>query len=239
MSITALPPRYRVGERMIEALIQSLPDLEPGEPMVLTGVSWPNYERLLVERDRLRPGVRLTFDRGRLEIMTVSRMHERWKSVLARLVETLALAQRIPHVCSGNLTIRREDLERGLEPDVCYYVQNAARMIEMRELDLTRDPPFDLVIEAEYSNTIDRRLSLLDSLGVQEVWRYNGKLLRVMLRGAAGGYEEATVSRAFPQLPLTDLQRFLDRMGTTDDTTLAREFFEWAQRELVPLPANP
>ena len=60
MSTAALPPRYRVGERMIEALIQSLPDLEPGEPMVLTGVSWANYERLLVERDRLRPGVRLT-----------------------------------------------------------------------------------------------------------------------------------------------------------------------------------
>ena len=164
--------------------------------------------------------------------MTVSRMHERWKSVLARLVETLALALRIPLVCSGNLTIRRQDLERGLEPDVCYYVQNATKMIELRELDLTRDPPFDLVIEAEYSHTIDRRLSLLDSLGVQEVWRFNGKLLRVMLRGANGGYEEATVSRAFPQLPLTELQAFLDRMGTTDDTTLAREFFEWAQRKL-------
>src|SRR5687768_12899137 len=101
MSTATIPARYRTGQRMTEALIEALPDLdlEPGEPIVLTGVSWGMYERLLVERDRLRPGVRLTYDRGRLEVMTVSRIHERWKGVLGRLIEALTMELRIPLVC--------------------------------------------------------------------------------------------------------------------------------------------
>jgi Uma2 family endonuclease len=238
VSTATTPPRYRVGERMTEALIQALPDLEPGDPMVLTGVSWAMYERLLAERDRVRPGVRLTYDRGRLEIMTVSRIHERWKGVLARLIEALTQELRIPLVCGGNLTIRREDLERGLEPDECYYVQNALAMVPMRELDFTRDPPFDLVVEVEQSRTIGSRLGVLDALGVREVWLYNGQSVRVLHRQPAGGYWEGPASAAFPQLPPAELGQFLSRIGQVDDTTLVLEFVDWVRRTLVPPPAS-
>lgn len=235
---TATPPRYRAGQRMAEALIEALPDLEPGEPMVLTGVSWAMYERLLVERDRVRPGVRLTYDRGRLEIMTVSRLHERWTGALARLIGALTQELRIPIVCGRSLTIRREDLERGLEPDECYYVQNALRMVPMRELDFTRDPPFDLVVEVEQSRTIGSRLGVLDALGVREVWLYNGQALRVLHRQAEGGYQEGPASAAFPQLPPAELERFLARVGQVDDTTLVLEFVDWVRRTLVPPPSE-
>jgi Uma2 family endonuclease len=239
MSTATTRPGYRVGERMVQALIASLPDLEPGDPMVLTGVSWAMYQRLLVERDRLRPGVRLTYDRGRLEIMTVSRVHERWKGVLARLIERLTEELRIPLVSGGNLTISREDLERGLEPDECYYVQHALEMVPLRELDFTRDPPFDLAIEVEQSRNIgSRRLSVLDDLGVREVWLYNGRSLRALHRQTEGGYEERPTSAAFPQLPLAELGRFLARIGQVDDTTLALEFVDWVRKTLVPPPAQ-
>lgn len=239
MNTAALPPRFRAGGRMIEALIQSLPDLEPGEPMVLTGVSWAMYERLLVERDRVRPGVRLTFDRGRLEIMTVSRIHERWKGVLARLIERLAEELLIPIVCGGNLTIRREDLERGLEPDECYYVQNALQMVPMKELDFTRDPPFDLVVEVEQSRTIASRLPVLGALGVREVWLYNGRSLRVLHRQPDAEYRDGPTSAAFPQVPPAELERFLGRVGQIDDTALVLEFIDWVRRTLTPPTANP
>jgi Uma2 family endonuclease len=197
------------------------------------------YERLLIERDKIRKDIRLTYDHGRLEIMTVSRTHERWKSVLARLLEMFAFALRIPLVSSGNLTIRRQDLARGLEPDVCYYVQNANAMSEVRELDLSRDPPFDLVLEVEYSQTVETRLPILDSLGVNEVWRFDGNKLRVLLRQPQGGYRETTKSAAFPQLPIAEFEGFLRRTGTMNDTELAWQFFEWVQRTLVPPAANP
>lgn len=239
MSAGTLAPRERAGIRFAETLLETLPDLELSEPMVLHAVPWDMYERLLVERDNVRKDVRLTYDRGRLEIMTVSRTHERRKTVLARLVDMFAFALRIPIAGSGNLTIRREDLERGLEPDVCYYVQNADTMSEIRELDLSRDPPFGLVLEVEYSQTIDTRLPILDALGVREVWRYDGTTLQVLLRQPGGGYQVATASAAFPQLPLGELERFLRRAGTVDDTALSWEFFDWVRSTLVPPPAQP
>lgn len=239
MSTATTPPNYPGWTPTFEGLIERLPKLEPGEPMVLTGVSWATYERLLAERDRVRPGVKLTYDRGRLEIMTVSRVHERWKKVLARLIEALTLELRIPLVSGGNLTIKREDLERGLEPDECYYVQHALEMVPMRELDFTRDPPFDLAIEVEQSRNIGSvRMGVLDALGVCEVWLYNGRSLRALHRQTQGGYEERPTSAAFPQLPLNELERFLARIGQIDDTTLTLEFVDWVRNTLVPPPAQ-
>jgi Uma2 family endonuclease len=239
MSTATIPPRIRAGTRMAEALIEALPDLEPGEPMVLTNIPWAAYERLLVERDRLRSSVKLTYDRGRLEIMTVSRVHERWKGVLSRLIEALTFELRIPIVAGGNLTIRREDLERGLEPDECYYVQHALEMVPMRELDFTRDPPFDLAIEVEQSRNIgSARMAVLDALGVREVWLYNGRTLRVLHRQPAGGYEEQPFSAALPQVPPNELERFLSRIGQVDDTTLTLEFVDWIRKTLVEPPTQ-
>ena len=95
----------RGGQQMAEALVDALPELEIEQPIVLNGVAWETYERLLVERDHTRPGVRLVYDRGRLEIMSVTLTHERWKKVLARLLETLALALDILF-CPRNPTTR-------------------------------------------------------------------------------------------------------------------------------------
>ena len=233
MIATATPVRMRGGQQIAEALVDALPELEIEEPIVLNGVAWETYERLLLERDRTRKGVRLVYDLGRLEIMSVTRIHERWKTVLARLIETLALALRIPIVGSGNLTIKREDLEKGLEPDVTYHVQNAERMLGIGELDLTRDPPFDLAVEIEYSRSIIDRLPILDALKVREVWRYDGEQLRVLIRRPEGGYTEASASEAFPQVPLDIWNGFLKRVGTVEDTKLAREFYDWAIQNLT------
>ena len=41
-------------------------------------------------------------------------------------------------------TFRREDLEKGLEPDQCYYITNEPKIRGKLELDLSVDPPPDL-----------------------------------------------------------------------------------------------
>ena len=45
------------------------------------------------------------------------------------------------------MTCKRADLQRGFEPDNCYYVRNEAVMRSKTELDLSTDPPPDLAIE--------------------------------------------------------------------------------------------
>src|SRR5436190_459799 len=88
---------------------------------LLSGIDWSSYVgfgELLGERH-----VRLTYDRGSLELMTLSPKHEHGKRLLGRLVETLTEELDIGIASYGSMTFRREDLERGLEPDECYWIR--------------------------------------------------------------------------------------------------------------------
>jgi Uma2 family endonuclease len=200
-------------------------------PAVLHDVSWEFYEQAL--REVGDQHIFLTYDRGELEIMAPSSYHEIYKKLIARFIEILTLELDIPIASAGSTTFRRKDLKRGLEPDECYYVQNEARMRRPRgKLDLKRDPAPDLVIEMEYTrHTIDR-LGIYAALRVPEVWRYDLSRLTVMLLQKDGSYAESENSAAFPFLPMADFARFLARQGSTDETTLVREFRDWVRANL-------
>lgn len=222
--------------------------------VVLSGLTWADYQRLKEARSAAgRKAVRITYDRGVAEVytvgwghsptnrgplpgpteggrMTVGNRHERWKSLIGRLLEAIALARRTPLIGAGNVTISREDLDRGFEPDTCYYVRNAAHVLEVRELDFRHDPPPDLAIEIEISQEVVECLPLYAAMGVPEVWRWDGGRLTVLHRTPAGEYTEATASLAFPVVPPTVLASYLSRAGTVDDTTLCLELFRWAEQ---------
>src|SRR4051794_33080214 len=112
--------------------------------VVLNGVSWSTYQSLLAEVGD-RP-IRLTFNQGRLEIMSPSFLHERVKTIIRHLIEVYAEAMEIHIEGAGSTTFDREDLQKGLEPDECYYIAHADAVIGKRDLDLTIDPPPDLAI---------------------------------------------------------------------------------------------
>src|SRR5205823_13742873 len=90
--------------------------------MLLTGISWQTYESLLTDFGD-RP-IRLTYDRGSLEIMAPAFRHEGTAKWIGELVEVLAEELSVPYFGAGSTTFRREDLERGLEPDECFYFTN-------------------------------------------------------------------------------------------------------------------
>jgi len=200
---------------------------DPAAKVVLRGVSWDFYENFLREVDNQRIRVFLTYDRGALEIMAPSPYHERYKTLIARFIETLTMELNIPIVSGGSTTFRREDLERGLEPDECYYIQHEAQVRETREVNLLRDPPPDLVLEMDYTpHELDRE-SIYAALGVPEIWRYNIRRLEVLLRQPDGSYQVSTTSATFPFLPMRELERFLLMRNTLDETTVVRRFRDW------------
>ncbi len=96
------------------------------QSFVLYDVSWEFYERFLEELND-RP-IRLTYDRGALEIISPARSHEYWKRMIARLIDMLTLVLGIPVASGGSTTFRHRALERGLEPDECYWIANEARL---------------------------------------------------------------------------------------------------------------
>src|SRR5437016_14579802 len=101
-------------------------------------VSWQEYESLLKEYDE-RP-VRLTYDRGTLEIMILSLGHEGFSYLLGRFVDVLTEELDIPMKAGRSTTFKREELERGLEADNCYWIQHERAMRGKRRFDGRRDP---------------------------------------------------------------------------------------------------
>src|SRR5579884_552502 len=204
-------------------------DIPAEQRLVLSGIDWPAYVAfgdLLGERH-----VRLTYNAGELEFMTLSPEHERAKKLLARLLEALTEELDIDIAGYGSMTCRREDLDRGLEPDECYWIAHEPQVRGRHDIDLDRDPPPDLALEVEISRSALDRLGLYASLDVSEVWRWDGQTLRVCILQADGSYAESQQSKAFPFLPVADLVRFLTGDENQSETKRLRAFRTWVREQ--------
>ncbi len=89
---------------------------------VFHGVGWEEYTQALADLEAAGSRAHVTYDNGEMEIMTNGDLHERAKTALGRLIETYALEADIPITGLGQITCRRQDLLKGLDPDECYYV---------------------------------------------------------------------------------------------------------------------
>lgn len=194
--------------------------------VVMEGISWDTYQRMLADIGEGR--TRLTYDEGRLEVMSPSPFHEKLKKLIGRLLEAYADAIEIELEGFGSMTCAREDLKKGLEPDECYYVQNAPAVMGRDDIDLTVDPPPDLAIEVEVSRSSVSRQPIYFALGVGEVWVFRAGKLIPMLRGAES-YEPATASRCFPDLPLDQFYEFVVIAQQQSQSAASKALREWVR----------
>ena len=195
--------------------------------LVLEGVSWATYGRLVAELDRR--GIRLAYDQGRLEIMSPSFLHEIRKRQIGRMIEVLAEELDLEIVGGGSTTFRREDARRGIEPDECYWLANALAVAQKTEIDLATDPPPDLAIEVDLtSDSLDKQ-PIYASLRIPEVWRYDGRTLAVLRLEPDGVYAAAERSLSFPQLSISSLLRFLELRQSIGERRWTREFRAWVR----------
>lgn len=157
--------------------------------ILLEGVPWAAY---VVLRDAIdSPGVRMTYLEGALEIMSPSRSHEVEKTQIARLIELFCLERDIPLFGYGSTTFRKEDKERGLEPDECY------------SRDADKDVP-DIALEVVKSHGSIDKLDVYRGLGVREVWVFEeGAFQLFALR--AERYERIAKSEVMPEVDLARL----------------------------------
>jgi Uma2 family endonuclease len=193
-----------------------------GNRLVLYNVPWPTYRHLL----RLfgESHVRLTYDRGTLEIMTLTFGHENQGYILGRFIDALTEELGLPVAGGGSTTFKRRRKKRGLEPDACYWIANEPLVRGKARLDLRTDPPPDLVLEVDVTHSSLDRMAIYAALGMPEVWRYDGRRLSFHTLGADGRYTEQPNSRAFPFLTPADLMRFLALCGQADVNTVVRQF---------------
>jgi Uma2 family endonuclease len=199
--------------------------------LVLSDVSWRLYDTLLQEITG-RP-LRVSYYKGRIEIMSPLPKHDKWKWRIGRMIGILTLELNIPMTPLGSTTFRREDEEVGLEPDDCFYIEHAAAVHDKDRIELPADPPPDLAVEIDITHRSVAREPIYAALGVPELWRFDGTRLAVLGLTADGKYEERPTSRAFPLLPMDEFRHYLDLMRTTDDTTAMRQFQQWVRSSLT------
>ena len=201
--------------------------IPPEQRVTLYNVSWETYERLLADlQDSSAP--RMTYDRGTLEIMSPSSEHERYNRIAAQIVEELAVEMNVNFDSLGSTTFRRGDIDRGFEPDSCFYIQNAARVRGKKRIDLTVDPPPDLVIEIDITSPSLDKFPIFAQVGVPEVWRFDGSQLAIY-ELVGGDYQERDTSIAFPAITASEVTTFIKESETMDRPEWARKVRAWAR----------
>jgi Uma2 family endonuclease len=205
----------------------------PRQRLVLNGITWEGYVKL---SDLLGKLVRINYDRGLLEIMTTYSPHELLKTVIGMLLGVVAEEFLIPMKCVGSTTLRRQDVDKGLEPDLIYYLASMSRVRDWRKLDLNVDPPPDLCVEIEISRSVVDRLRIYAGLGIPELWRCDGQTLEAWRLRPDGQYERCPHSPSLPFVPLDEVLSLVGQhLDSGDDGAWLRVVRAWVRQRLGPL----
>lgn len=205
--------------------------------LLLQGVRWLTYEMLL--QDLSEQAVRMTYDRGRLEIMAPSFRHEGCSVVLGQFIRVMAQEFKLPFKSGRTTTFRNPEMQRGLEADDCFYIESLPRILGKLDIDLAVDPPPDLALEVEISPGALDRMEVYAALRVPQVWRLNRDGLRIYCLGQDGKYAAAAESPTFPGVAPAMLITYLQQGLTIDETSLVESFRAWVRQEVIARRPQP
>ena len=59
-------------------------------------------------------------------------------------------------------------------------------------------------------------MGIYGALRVPEIWRFDGRILQVLLRQQDGSYRESPTERGFPAVPMHEIARFATMEGIRD-----------------------
>jgi Uma2 family endonuclease len=189
------------------------------------GVGWEEYEEL-IEQVGEASALRISFDNGTLQVMTVSPEHERYTRFIDRLVGTLSVRLRLNVLFYGSTTMRRKIRGKGNEPDACFYVQNAAAIGNRMQIDFDVDPPPDIVVEVDIHHDTRNKFPIYAALCVPEVWRFDGDQFTIHLL-EHDDYRQAQSSAALPMLTSRLMTEQLKKLETDGELLTILAFEQW------------
>jgi Uma2 family endonuclease len=159
--------------------------------------------------------------------MVLSFEHEEINRLVADVFAAIADAMGIDFVNAGSTTLRRRDLDRGFEPDTGFYIANASSIRRKKNVDLPDDPPPDLVVEIDITRSSIDKLGIYAAMGVREVWRYDGKAVRILGLGEQNLGARPT-SAFLPGLTSADVSRFVEEARTKPRSMWLKQVRDWA-----------
>ncbi len=195
----------------------------------LTGVDWETFEKLAATTR----GGRFAFDRGALEIMSPGPLHEQHAGHLGEFVRIVTRSLRIPRMSMRSTTWKRQEADRGIEADDCFYFTPAkiatANAARARGSNDSNDYPApDLAVEVDLSAPRIDRASIYATIRVAEVWRFVDGKARIEHLGQDGTYKRSRSSRFLPVRD-SDIQRWLIDEDLNDEAAWEQRLEAWAR----------
>lgn len=197
--------------------------------VVFNHVSWNTYLALAAEDNR--PGKRICYDQGVMEIMSPGMLHEHISALISRMINVFTEEHEIDACSSAGTTFKRDDVERGFEADESYYITNCKAVLGKDEVDLSFDPPPDLAVEVDISRSSMPKMPIYRSIGVPELWRYDGQAMLVYVLQQNGEYEQTDSSSVLPNFPFIEAQTVLERRQEESETSLIKKFREFVRSQ--------
>ena len=212
-----------------EATVEMIGRMSADSVLVQHGISWNDYEELL-DAVGEASSLRICYDEGTLQVMTLSQRHEKYSTLIERMVDRLSSFLRVRVLFYGSATMKKRQKQKGVEPDACFYVQNAAVVGTKDEIDFNTDPPPDVVVEIDLHHDSISKFPIYAALGVPEFWRFDGNVMTIYhLR--QGQYQPSEASESLPLLTGAVLTEFLARTSKEDQYDILSAFEEWLKRQ--------
>ena len=194
---------------------QALQSQDPEDRYLTTGVSWHQYEALLVQLGD-RPGFRVTYLDGVLEIVSPSLRHEDTKSRIGDLLLIYFLETDTEYYPKGSTTFWQQERQGGTEADESYCIGTDKALP-------------DLAIEVIVTSGGLNRLEVYSRLQGPEVWfwHHDGFSLYHLREETSSafiqtyGYEEIVHSELLPHLDVDLLAAYVRH---PNPLTAAKEF---------------
>jgi Uma2 family endonuclease len=201
---------------------------EPAGCMVLLrDVPWIAYQAL--RRAERNDHLRMTYDGGELEIMSPFKRHGKIATLLDHMIHAWTRHCQVEIESGRDMTCDREDLAKGLEPDLCYWIDSQPLVQGKDEIDWTTDPPPDLALEVDITGSSIPKLPIYEALRIPEVWCWR-EGLEVLMQD--GEYVAVSQSASLPGFPLQLASQIIDARNSEGENALLARF----EAEIAELP---
>jgi Uma2 family endonuclease len=203
-------------------------ELTPGSAICIGGLDWDEYITLLGQLGEDR-STRIAYSQKTIEIRMPGQIHEVINRLLAAIIMTLAEEYGYEFNGLGSMTINRPNLEKAIEPDSCFYIQNAQSGQGWEQAITNLDLPPDLAVEVDIAHRSDSKFGIYEAIGVPEIWVYQQHKRNLTAEGSikfkqlvGDTYQEVSVSQIFPAVTTAQISGWIEMRRTATDLMVIR-----------------
>ena len=196
--------------------------------VILSNVAWETYRQLVEETMGKLVNPRFYYDEGDLLIMSVSPEHEYYNRIIASLMDVLAEQFEKNWIALGSTTYTKDDIEKGFEPDSCFYFENESKVRGVKRMDMSVHPAPDLIVEVDITSLSTFRQHIFAAFGVPEIWRFDGEQIEI-LRLENKKYIAVENSLSLPKVTPQVLTEFIKESQTLSRLEWIAKIRDWAK----------